>query len=753
VLIVEVFSQFFSKLELILSKILFLMKSPFIYLSACLFILTATAQKKSISLDQIWDGTLRTQGMTALHSMNNGQQYSVLNFDRPTRSTSIDLYDYKTLSKVKTIASSKSMDAIPYFTNYIFSDDESQVILETDTEPIYRYSALGLYYIYNTKSKSLEKISEDKIQEPTFSPDGTKVAYGRNNNIFIKDLSSGTTKQITFDGEKNKIINGITDWVYEEEFAFVRAFEWNASSNKIAFIRFDETNVPEFSMDIYGTELYQTQEVFKYPKAGETNAEVSLHFYDLISENISTVPLSKGYNDFYIPRIKWTKNPDVLSAQYMNRHQNNLDLWLLNPATNQANLVLTDTDDAYVDVTDNLTFLKDNSFIWTSEKDGFNHIYHYAKDGKLKNQITKGNWEVTAYYGYNKSAKTIYYQSVENGSINRDVYSIRLNGKKKKRLSSQEGTNDAEFSADFTYFIKTYSSASTPPKFTLNDSKSGRLIKNIKDNSTLLETLETFNYSNKEFSTINVNGNDLNMWMLKPANFDSSKTYPLLMFQYSGPGSQQVANTWSSSRDFWHQFLAQQGYIVACVDGRGTGFKGADFKKVTYLNLVKYETEDQIQAAKQLSDLPFVDQSRIGIWGWSFGGHMSTNCLLKGNDVFKMAIAVAPVTSWRFYDTIYTERFMRTPQENPNGYDDNSPFNYPELLKGDYLLVHGSGDDNVHVQHTMRMVEALIQADKQFDWAIYPDKNHSIYGGNTTMHLYTKMTNFLHEKLGDKRMN
>ena len=729
------------------------MKSPFIYLLTCLFVLTASAQKKSISLDQIWDGSFRTQGMTALHSMNNGQQYSVLNFDRSSRSTSIDLYDYKTLSKVKTIATSQTMDAIPYFTNYTFSDDERQVILETEIEPIFRYSALGLYYVYNIASESLEKISEDKIQEPSFSPDGTKVAYGRKNNLFIKDLSSGTTKQITFDGEKNKIINGITDWVYEEEFAFVRAFEWNASSNKIAFIRFDETEVPEFSMDIYGTELYQTQEVFKYPKAGETNADVSLHFYDLSSDNISSVPLTKDYNDFYIPRIKWTKNPDVLSAQYMNRHQNNLDLWLLNPATNQANLVLTDTDAAYVDVTDNLTFLEDNSFIWTSEKDGFNHIYHYTKDGKLKNQITKGNWEVTAYYGYNETAKTIYYQSVENGSINRDVYSIRLNGKNKKRLSLEEGTNAAEFSADFTYFIKTFSNASTPPKFTLNDSKSGRLIKNIKDNSALLETLETFNYSTKEFSTISVNGNDLNMWMLKPANFDPSKTYPLLMFQYSGPGSQQVANTWSSSRDYWHQYLAQQGYIVACVDGRGTGYKGADFKKVTYLNLVKYETEDQIQAAKQLSDLPFIDKSRIGIWGWSYGGHMSTNCLLKGNDVFKMAIAVAPVTSWRFYDTIYTERFMRTPQENPNGYDDNSPFNYPELLKGDYLLVHGSGDDNVHVQHTMRMVEALIQADKQFDWAIYPDKNHGIYGGNTTMHLYTKMTNFLNEKLGDKRTN
>ena len=729
------------------------MKTSLIYLFSCLFVFTATSQKTSFSLDQIWDGSFRTQGLSALHSMNNGQQYSVLNFDRATRSTSIDLYDYKTLSKVKTIASSKTMDAIPYFSNYIFSEDERKVILETNTEPIYRHSVLGHYYVYDVNSESLEMISEDKIQEPTFSPDGTKVAYGHNNNVFIKDLLSGITKQITFDGEKNKIINGITDWVYEEEFAFVRAFEWNASSDTIAFIRFDETQVPEFSMDIYGTDLYQTQEVFKYPKAGEKNAIVSLHFYDLNSENTSTVSLSKKYQDFYIPRIKWTNDPNILSAQFLNRHQNTLDLWMINPGSNQSNLVLSEHDEAYVDVTDNLTFLQDNSFIWTSEKDGFNHIYHYSKEGKLITQITKGDWEVTNYYGYNESAHSIYYQSVENGSTNRDVYSIRLNGKRKKRLSLAEGTSDASFSADFTYFIKTYSNASTPPKYTLNDSKTGRLLKNIKDNSALLKTLSNYKFSNKEFSTINVNGNDLNMWMLKPADFEASKTYPLLMFQYSGPGSQKVANSWFTARDYWHQYLAQQGYIVACVDGRGTGFKGADFKKITYLNLVKYETEDQIQAAKQISELPYIDASRIGIWGWSFGGHMSTNCLLKGNDVFKMAIAVAPVTSWRFYDTIYTERFMRTPQENPSGYDDNSPFNYPELLKGDYLLVHGSGDDNVHVQHTMRMVEALIQADKQFDWAIYPDKNHGIYGGNTTKHLYTKMTNFLHEKLGDKRHN
>ncbi len=729
------------------------MKTPFIFLLSCFFMFTATSQKDSFSLAQIWDGSFRTQGLNSLHSMNNGKQYSVLNFDRSTGSTSVDLYDYVTFSKVKVIATSKTMEAIPYFTNYTFSSNELKLILETNTESIFRHSVLGHYYVYDIELDQLNIISENKIQEPTFSPDGTKVAFAMNNNLFIKDLITGKTNQITFDGEKNRVINGITDWVYEEEFAFVRAFEWNINSNRIAFIRFDESDVPEFSMDVYGKDLYQTQNVFKYPKAGEKNANVSLHFYDINSDQTSIVSLPKTYIDFYIPRIKWTNDADLLSVQYLNRHQNQLDLWLINPVKVQANLVLSETDLAYVDVTDNLTFLQDNSFLWTSEKDGYNHLYHYSKNGKLKTQITKGDWEVTAYYGYNEFDNVIYYQSVENGSINRDVYSVKLNGKRKKRLTTQEGTNDASFSADFTYFIKTFSSAKIPTKYTLNDSKTGRLVRNILDNSTLLNSLNNYKYSNKEFSTINVNGNELNMWMLKPVDFDATKTYPLLMFQYSGPGSQEVANKWNNSRDYWHQFLTQQGYIVACVDGRGTGFKGSNFKKLTYLNLVKYETEDQIQAAKQIGSLSYIDNSRIGIWGWSFGGHMSTNCLLKGNNVFKMAIAVAPVTSWRFYDTIYTERFMRTPQENPGGYDDNSPFNYPELLRGDYLLVHGSGDDNVHVQHTMRMVEALIQANKQFDWSIYPDKNHGIYGGNTTMHLYTKMTNFLHEKLGDKRIN
>ncbi|MDB4752865.1 prolyl oligopeptidase family serine peptidase, partial [Winogradskyella sp.] len=398
-----------------------------------------------------------------------------------------------------------------------------------------------------------------------------------------------------------------------------------------------------------------------------------------------------------------------------------------------------------------LTFLKDNSFIWTSENDGFNHIYHYSREGELINQVTNGNWEVTNYYGFNEKANTIYFQSTENGSINRDVYSIKLNGKSKKRLTKTTGSNSASFSADFTYFINTHSSATTPPEYTLNIAKSGEVVKSIKDNDKLAQKIGDYKTSKKEFSTINVNGNDLNMWMIKPADFDDSKTYPLFMYQYSGPGSQSVANRWNGTNDYWYQMLAQDGYVVVCVDGRGTGFKGAEFKKVTQNELGKYEVEDQIAVAKKLGELPYIDESRIGIWGWSYGGFMSSNALFKGNDVFNMAIAVAPVTSWRFYDTIYTERYMTTPQENPSGYDENSPINHVDKLKGDFLLIHGTGDDNVHVQNTMRMVEALIQADKQFEWMIYPDKNHGIYGGNTRLHLYKKMTNFIHETLGDKR--
>ncbi|APQ16888.1 S9 family peptidase [Maribacter hydrothermalis] len=708
------------------------------------FSICTWAQQKQIQVTDIYQGEFRTEGMDALRSMNNGTQYTVLNINRNNQSSTIDKYDYKTLEKIATIVSSADLVDIPFFSAYSFSADEKKILLSTEVEPIFRRSSLGVFYVYDIESKNVVRISDTKIQEPMLSPNGKQVAYVRDNNIYIFDVTTGATKQVTVDGVKNKIINGVTDWVYEEEFAFVRAFEWNSDGSKIAFLRFDETNVPEFSMDVYGTGLYQQPYVFKYPKAGENNSIVTLHLLDVASSAISQININNAY---YVPRIKWKNHKDMLSVQTLNRHQNHLTMYTVNAKNAEVSVLLEEKDEAYVDITDNLTFLEDDSFIWSSEKDGWNHIYLYNEDGKQMNQITKGEWEVTSYYGYDQNEDKIYYQSTENGSINRGVYNIGSGGDNKKALATDAGTNNASFSTDFTYFINTYSSAEMPPVYTLHKAINGKKVKDIKENNQLLKKLEGYVVSPKEFSTIAINGNDLNMYMIKPKDFDPSKKYPLLMYQYSGPGSQNVSNSWMGANDYWHQMLVSEGYIVACVDGRGTGFKGSDFKKVTYMNLVKYETEDQIAVAKKLSELPYIDEDRTGIWGWSFGGHMSTNCLLRGNDVFETAIAVAPVTSWRFYDTIYTERFMRTPAENPNGYDDNSPFNYPELLAGNYLLIHGSGDDNVHVQNSMRMIEALIQANKQFDWGIYPDKNHGIYGGNTRIHLYNKMTNFIKEKL------
>jgi len=703
------------------------------------------AQQKNITLEDIWGGSFRTTGLDILRSLNNGKEYSVLNYDHIAKESTIDVYDYLSGEKTRTILTTNNLADIDHIISYEFSKDESKILFTTSLKQVYRHSSVGTYYVYDLKSKELILVSANKIQEPTLNGDGTKIAYGFDNNLYLKNLVNGQEKQITKDGKKNKIINGITDWVYEEEFAFVRAFDWNKDGTKIAFIKFDESEVPEFSMDIYGKDLYQTQQVFKYPKAGENNAKVSLHIYDLAVESNSKIDLS-NYNSYYIPRIKWTEDKDILSAQLTNRHQNIVDLVFVDSQKNTTSLVLQETDNAYIDITDDLTFLKDNSFIWTSEKSGWNHIYHYNKSGKLINQITTGDWDVTSYYGFDSNTNRIYYQSTENGSINRDVYSILSSGENKVHLSHQIGTNSALFSADYSYYINTFQNTETPYTFTLQESSKGDQLREIADNNALKSTLTDYKISPKEFSIINVNGNDLNMYLIKPLDFDPNKEYPLFMYQYSGPGSQQVANRWGGSNDYWHQMLVQEGFIVACVDGRGTGFKGRDFKKMTQKELGKYEVEDQIAAAQSLGKLPYIDASRIGIWGWSYGGFMSSNCLFQGADTFAMAIAVAPVSSWRFYDSIYTERYMETPQENASGYDENSPISHVDKLKGDFLLVHGSGDDNVHVQNTTRLVEALIQADKDFEWAIYPDKNHSIYGGNTRLHLYRKMTNFIKNK-------
>ena len=718
------------------------------FTAVLLFLTAVVFGQQKITVENIFGGTFRAKGMDQMQSLKNTNQYTVLNVDQASRSMQVDLYDFATLKKVSNLIDTKSFAALADgIDSYTFDASEKKILIACNSSKIFRHSFTADYFVYDIAGKTLTKLVDSQIQEPTFSPDGTKIAYAKQNNLYIYDVASKKSTAVTTDGKKNAVINGITDWVYEEEFAFVRAFDWSKDSKKLAYIRFDESQVPEFSMSMFHKDLYPTIETFKYPKAGEKNSLVSLHIFDAAGNASKKVDLG-NYNDFYIARMQWTNDNNVLSAQVLNRHQDNLDLLFIDGTTATSKVVLSEKDKAYVDVTDNLTFLKDNSFIWTSEKDGFNHIYVYDKTGKLKNQVTKGNWEVTNYYGFDEKTKTIFYQSTENGSINRAVYRISLDGKNKTALTTKIGTNAATFSPNFQFFINTYSSASQPTIYTLNEAKTGKEIQVIEDNKALADKLKDFNLPSKEFFVLKTaKGNELNAWIMKPKDFDASKKYPVFMIQYSGPGSQQVVNGWGSSNEYWFEMLTQQGYIVACVDGRGTGFKGAAFKKVTQLQLGKYEVEDQIDAAKVIGSYPYVDASRIGIWGWSYGGFMASNCIFQGNDVFKMAIAVAPVTNWRFYDSVYTERYMQTPQENPTGYDQNSPINHVEKLKGKFLLIHGSGDDNVHVQNSMQMMEALIQANKQFDSQIYPDKDHGIYGGKTRIQLYNKMTNFIKENL------
>lgn len=709
--------------------------------------ITTIQAQQQIEVAQIWNGTFRTNQLNALNTLHTKNQYSVLDYNRNTKTFTIDAFDFTTLEKVQTLFSTADFPEINEISDYSINKTDDKILIATNSTPIYRHSFTSVYYLFDIASKSLIKISDNPIQEPLLNKNGSKIAYAFENNLYVFDVTTKKTTQITKDGKKNAIINGITDWVYEEEFAFVRAFDWNADGTKLAFIKFDESDVPVFSMDIYGEDLYPQQQVFKYPKAGENNSKVSLHLYDVSKASTQNVALN-AETAYYIPRIKFTNNANVLSVQTLNRHQNQLNLLFVDANSGKTSTILTEKDKAYVDITDNLTFLNDNSFIWTSEKDGYNHIYHYNNDGSLKKQVTNGNWEVTNYYGYNKSNETIYYQSVENGSTKRDVYSIQLNGSSKKQLSSQNGTNSATFSPDFKYFINNHSSSTKAPSYTLVDASTGRNVKEILNNAALEDKLKKFDLPKKEFTTFkNEVGNELNGYMIKPKNFDAKKKYPVLLYQYSGPGSQEVADSWNDSNDYWHMMLAQKGYIVVCVDGRGTGFKGANFKKVTQKELGKFEVEDQIFVAKQLAKESFVDANRIGIWGWSFGGFMSSNALFQANDVFKTAIAVAPVTSWRFYDSVYTERFMTTPQENASGYDNNSPITHADKLKGNFLLIHGTADDNVHVQNAMLLINKLVYLNKNFDWLIYPDKNHGIYGGKTREQLYTKMTDYILEKL------
>jgi len=731
------------------------------YLTALIFLLLATVpsvgqEKTEFTLKAIFEDQVFTQyRINGIRWMADGRYYTSVVPDETEYYEHILRYDITTGEAIDTLVNGANLvpEGEPLalrYNDYQLSKDEQQVLFATEMEPIYRRSTQAYYYTYDIAEDTFSPLDDGQKQSyATFSPDGSKVAFVRNNNLFYKDLTKDKLHQVTRDGEFNKLIHGSTDWVYEEEFGFAKAFYWSPDSEKLAFLSFDESKVAEYNMQVWN-DFYPEDYRFKYPKAGEDNAVVSLSVYHLAREQ--TVPVDVGEEtDMYIPRVKWTQNADLLSFIRMNRLQNKMELIHAHADSGVSEVILTETADTYVDIeyNDQFIYLEDGEhFLTTSERDGFKHIYLYRIDGSLKRQITQGKWEVSELLGIDQERDLVYYISTEVSPLERHLYAVDLSGRQKRKLTEKPGTYSANFSPTFDYYIRNFSSTLQPLTISSHHAPTGELIKVLEQNQELLDTLQQYQMGTKEFFTFrNEQDSLLYGYLIKPADFSSSKAYPVLMYVYGGPGSQLVRETWQGSRDYWFHYLAQQGYIIACVDNLGTGGRGKNFKHITYGQMGKYEVQDQIAAAQYLGRLPFVDPERIGIWGWSYGGYMSSLALFIGNEVFKSAIAVAPVTSWRFYDTIYTERFLSTPQLNPAGYDAYSPLSHVGKLQGKLLLIHGTGDDNVHFQNSVMLQDALIAAGKQFDSFFYPNRNHGIYGGNTRLHLHQMMTSFLKENL------
>lgn len=724
-----------------------------ILLVVALFCSSLSAQPKLSLNDFFVNGTFYTKGVYGLRSMNDGEHYTVLEGNR----SQIVKYSYKTGLPVETLLDIKKIENSPvrYINDYAFDANESRILLCTNKKSIYRHSFTADYYIYDFKNKEIKPLSEGGSQRlATFSPDGYRIAFVRDNNLFIHDLRFGSERQITSDGNYNHIINGAPDWVYEEEFSFNRAFEWAPDGSALAYIKFDESDVREFQMNMFEgqrpslkeNELYPSNYSYKYPKAGEKNSKVSVWVYDVADR--TTVQMETGdEEDIYIPRIRWTKDPKKLAIIRLNRHQNKMEILLANAKVGNITPLYREENKYYIDQSnfDNLVFLDNGTqFVITSEKNGYMHLYLYNISGTEKQALTKGNFDIADFYGYDPARKLFYYSSHEESPLEKYIYSINEKGLKKK-LTPTKGWNEASFSKNFNYYINTVSNSELPPVITLYNDK-GKIVRTLEDNKQTRETVKNYNIAKREFIQIPAADGKtmLNAWIMKPLDAEAGKKYPLLITQYSGPNSQQVRNNWSIS---WLNYLAQEGFIVACVDPRGTAARGEEFRKCTYMQLGKLESDDMIAAAKYLASQPEIDDTKVGIWGWSYGGFMASLCLMKGNDIFSTAIAVAPVTNWRFYDSIYTERYMRTPQENEKGYDENAPMHYADQLKGNLLLCHGTADDNVHVQNTYELSERLVQANKQFDMAIYTNRNHNIYGGNTTLQLYNRFVNYLKEHL------
>ena len=706
------------------------------------------AQKKDLTNADIWlSSKFIAKVKKEIVSSNDGKNFFVLEND------SINIYSYIDGNKIGTLICATNLELKKInekfkIEGFKLSNDEKKVLIYTNDEKIYRRSSKSDYYVYNVIDKSIIPLSEGgKQQMATFSPKTDKIAFVRENNIFIKDLIQNKEVQVTNDGKFNFIINGSSDWVYEEELEITRTFDWNADGTKLAFMRFDESNVKQYPMQMWG-ELYPETYNYKYPKAGEDNSIVTVHVYDVTNEKTTNVDLGEN-TDQYIPRMNFTPKSNILSIIRMNRLQNKMELIHYDLNTAKTDIVYTDENKSYIDLSHfSLEYTKKgNTLLITSESDGWNHLYLVDYSKKESKLLTKGNYEVVDFIGFDETNNLVYYISTEDAPVERQLYSLSLKNLAKTKITRSGGIHNVDFNSNFTYYIDSYSNLNTPPVISVCKSN-GTEVRVIIDNAKVKDLISEYGFvKNAYFSFKTSTGVELHGTMMKPDNMVAGKKYPVLMTFYGGPGSQEIGNTWNGVHYIWHQLLVQKGYIVVTVDGRGTGYRGEAFKKSTYLNLGEFEVEDQIETGKYLATLNYIDSTRIGVWGWSFGGYLSTLCMTKGANVFKTGIAVAPVTNWRFYDNIYTERFLRKPQDNPKGYDDNSPINFVKQLKGNYLLVHGTADDNVHVQNSFMLIDALVKNNKQFDMQMYTNKNHGIYGGYTRFHLYTKMTDYLLKNL------
>jgi dipeptidyl-peptidase-4 len=705
--------------------------------------------QQQLSIEKIWkNGEFGEKGVSGFNGLKNGEEFTKLN--QGVNGSSITIHNYKNYKgEGKKLVASEQLiyqGKTLKIDDYSFSADETKILLSTSKKPIYRRSFTANYFIFDLKTNKISQLDSLRTESTlaTFSPDGKKIAYIYQNNLFTKDLTTNIITQVTTDGKKNEIINGTTDWVYEEEFAITKAFDWSFDSKKIAYLRFDESQVKQFNIDYFG-KTYPTIYTYKYPKAGEANSKVSAFIFDVTTMKSNNIKL----NDYeYIPRLQWANTSNTLILLTLNRHQNDLTFYKVEASTNDLKIssFYNEKSETYIEIDDNLIILPNGKeIIRTSEISGYKHIYKLSFDGQ-QTAITNGNWDVIELYGVDNKATTLFYSAAEKGPINKGVYSINLNGKNKKALSQEIGTNEAKFAQGMNYFVLEHSDANTPSQFELRN-KEGVLISIMEDNNELKEKIKFYKLATKEFYQVKHDGIVNNAWIMKPFNFDQSKKYPVFIHVYGGPGHNTVVNGWGGNDFMFHQYLTQQGYIVVSVDPRGTQYNGVKHKKATYLQMGKLELEDFIATAKELKTRSYIDSNRIGIQGWSYGGFMSSLAISKGAEHFKMAIAVAPVTNWKYYDNIYTERFMRTPQENQSGYEDNSPIKHIKNIKGKYLLIHGTADDNVHFQNAMELTNALINANIQFEQFSYPNKNHGIYGGNTRNHLYQMIYNFISKNL------